>query len=105
MPLAGVLVRGIGFLVGETRFEEGIVYCPPYKIDRWYSETLEWAQKMVDNYQERKFLHNYGSACASYGGCTFVDACDARDDTRILAFDFDHNEWTPIRKQAAKVND
>lgn len=106
MPLAGVLVRGIGFLISETRFEETIVYTPGYKLDRWFHETLVWVQKMVDDYkQARQFLHNYGSACASYGGCQFLDACDARDDTRILAFDFEHNEWTPIRKREMKVND
>jgi hypothetical protein len=38
MPLAGVLVRGIGFLMGETRFEEEIVYTPSFQLDRWYAE-------------------------------------------------------------------
>lgn len=105
MPLAGVVVRGIGFLVGETRFEEAIVYTPDYKIDRWYRETVVYARQMIDAYRTEDWLHNYGSACGSYGGCTFVDPCDARDDARILAFDYDYNEWTPIRKVQEKIND
>lgn len=105
IPLAGVIVRGIGFLAGETRFEETIVYTPGWRLDLWYAETLRYAQAMVECYERGEWLHNFGGACASYGGCSFTEACEARDDSRILAFDFDHNEWTPIRKQEMKVNE
>ncbi len=111
VPLSGLLVRGIGFLAGETRFEEALVYTPAYKIDRWYEETLEYIIEMIDCYKAQQsghslgFKHNNGSACASYGGCAFTEPCDMRDGSRMLAEEYDENTWTPLRKLEAKVND
>lgn len=104
-PLNGFMVRGIGFLSAETKFDDALIWTPEYKIDSWYRELLVWAQRAVDDYRAGTYLHAYGSPCSSYGGCPFTDVCDNPPDVRmrLLAQDFEHNGWSPVAPEPSLV--
>jgi len=98
IKLDGFLVRGVSIL--KTRYDtlQAITYRPEWQIDRWYTQLLRDAKRMIACWQEGYFDFNLDHACAEYGGCPFKGVCQMRDPTPLLEQQFQRRRWDPISR-------
>lgn len=103
----GVLVRGIAILKTKYDTQQALSYRPKWLVDRWYEETIELIEHMVDKYnrlmnpagvrtRDSSFTHNYGDTCADFGGCGFMKVCESESELPHLETTFEKRIWDPI---------
>jgi hypothetical protein len=99
----GTIVRGVSILKTKYDTQQAVINTPDWKIDRWYSEMLDWVQDLLICYQTGKWRHNLDHACAEYGGCQFREACSSQDETPWLDTYFERRQWNPLLRTETKV--
>lgn len=97
-PVRQVAVRGVGILKTEIKFLTALQQYPQHLIDRWYDELLRTISDMLVTYNNQHFSFNFGDTCGSYGGCTFKDACTARDPDIWLS-NYEVRVWNPVLRE------
>lgn len=123
LDISSALIRGIAFQVKEIKHMEVLVQFGQWQIDRWWKEANIKVQNMVDTWEScvafdayspkgdkleplmlplplmgEKWLHSYGDACESYGGCPYREnLCVSRRPEDWLS-EFDIIRWDPLAK-------
>lgn len=105
-----VMVRGIGIMKTDIRFQTAMTTFNQSTIDRWYEATLRdldrmlnyWEQHHADTFH-RGYHAAYGDACTSYGMCPFSTPCTSNDPTRWLS-EYEQQFWNPLAKMPIADN-
>lgn len=92
----GALIRGVSILKTKYDTLQAITYRAPGLIDRWYNETCRWIERMVEDYKNSSWLHNYADSCADYGGCAFLGICSTPNPEPWLETNFERRVWNPV---------
>lgn len=96
IKLDGFLVRGVSILKTKYDTLEAITYRPQWQLDRWYSQLIRDAKRMIAAWEEGYFDFNLDHACSEYGGCPFRDVCQMREPEQLLTMRFEQRKWDPI---------
>lgn len=91
-----VVVRGVSILKTQYGKAEVVTFRPQWMLDRWYAQLLTEIQRMVDMYKAGAFPLAMADACASYGGCMFVDLCDKQNPETWIDSQFVVREYDPL---------
>ena len=97
-PVRQAAIRGIGILKTEIKFMTALQQYPQYLIDRWYEELLLTVHEMIASWERDKFSYNFGEACASYGGCQYIDLCCASQPEDWTS-NYEVRVWNPLLKE------
>jgi hypothetical protein len=104
---AGCIIRGIGILQQDIRFEEAIVTRPPWHVDRWLAQLCRDVDRMLAAWERQQKYPDapheawdqaFDSACSAYGGCGYVDLCDTPEPERWYD-DFEIKPWHPLERE------
>ena len=113
------VVRGIGILKTQYKFQTHIEQFPQHLIDRWHGQMVRDIQQMVYAYNaitsewgknigilyeqelEAQFPYNFADSCSAYGGCAFATLCLAKDPEPYMS-NYAHYRWDPLAKQPIK---
>lgn len=95
-PVAGALIRGVSILKNSYGHAESIQYRDDWFIERWLEQLRRDVERMVQCWEEGYWDYDLDTACTSYGGCMFQDACSAKDPTRELENNFTRRVWDPL---------
>jgi hypothetical protein len=96
--VAGAIVRGISILKTKYDTQQAIIYCPEWKINRWYEEMLILVNRMIDYWRRDEWIHDLDSSCSDYGGCPFLQCCSSQDETPWLETYFEKRHWDPVAR-------
>lgn len=98
---AGTIVRGVSILKTKYDTQQAVIYHPEWQISRWYEETLETIEDIILAWQVRKFKHNLGDSCSSYGGCAFRQYCSTQpsEARSWLETYFTKRRWNPLVRE------
>lgn len=96
IKLDGFLVRGVSILKTKYDTLQAITYRPEWQIERWYTQVLRDAKRMIAAWEEGYFDYNLDHACAEYGGCAFRGVCQMRDPAPLLEQQFQRRRWDPV---------
>lgn len=99
----GVIVRGVSILKTKYETQEALSYRPEWQVDRWYVETLEWINEMIQCWRTRRWRHNLDHSCAEYGGCKFRNVCTSQDERPWLETNFEQKIWNPITRESVPL--
>lgn len=91
----GVITRGVSIQKTGTKFAESITYRSQWDIDRWYNQLLRDVQRMIACWQENYYDYNLADACNEFGGCSFREVCDKKDELPWLKQGFTRSVWKP----------
>lgn len=100
---AGILVRGVSILKTKYDTQQAIVYHPDWMVDRWHNELYDWIASMLRCWETGKWTYNMDHSCSNYGGCGFLRACTAQDETAWLDTYFERRHWDPITRMETKL--
>lgn len=98
-PVAGAIIRGIGFLKTQITHAQVMTHRAPWLVDRWYAQLLRDIQRMQECYTAGIWDYAYGDACDAYGGCQFLNVCTKEDPTKWYPMYFEHRKWDPLHKE------
>lgn len=93
--VAGAIVRGIA--IRKTGFDhaEAITYRPKWLIEMWQQQLVRDVNRMIECWRTDTWDKTLDEACASYGGCLFMDACSSQDSTPWLEA-IPYHKWDPL---------
>lgn len=94
-PVTGVVTRGIAILKNEMKSGESITYRSEHDIARWHEQVKRDVRRMIAAWQEGYFDYNLSDACNEFGGCTFREVCDKKNEIPWLKQGFKRTEWRP----------
>ena len=99
IPVAGVVVRGIGLLKTKISHEEALIYRSSWVIDRWWRQLNKDIQRMVACWENDDFDYALSkSACAAYGGCAFKMLTESPEPERYVEVYYRKRTWDPMAK-------
>jgi len=113
-PVAGAIIRGVGFLKTKITHAEAIVYRAPWFIDRWLNELERDCNRMVQYWENYRFVAEHPlatrppedawpraldkSACDAYSGCPFKTLCSSQNPDEWLETNYEVHKWDPLAK-------
>lgn len=99
IPVAGVVVRGVGLLKTKITHQEALVYRSQWVVDRWWDQLQFEIQDMVDNWKKKRFRYaQHKDVCGAYGGCEFEMLCTSQEPARFVPIHFRKRVWDPMAK-------
>ena len=101
----GIVVRGVSILKERYDTLEDISFRSEHMINTWYGETLEWIERMIWCYQNKRWVHNFDHACSDFGGCGFQDSCDMEDQDPWLERSHERKHWDPVTRVETKLEE
>ena len=104
LPVTTCVVRGIGLLRTELKYQQAIVPTPRHLQERWYEQLLYTVSRMTVAWEAQKFAWDLGDACAAYGGCQFRDVCMSSRPNEILA-SYKSRHWNPLAKDPTETRE
>lgn len=96
-PITRTVIRGIAILKTMYKHLQVIEEYSQWQIDRWWEETNIKIKKMVEIWESNTYLHSYGDACGSYGGCQFLGLCTSPEPENQFS-NFQRRVWNPLKK-------
>lgn len=100
---SGIIVRGVSILKTKYDTAQAIVYHPDWMVDRWYNELYDWLGAIKRCWETGKWVYNLDHSCSDFGGCGFLRACTAQDETPWLETYFERRHWDPITRMETKL--
>jgi hypothetical protein len=97
IPVETVCVRGIGILKTKIDLVEAYKTYSKVKVARWHEQLRRDLWRLRHAWDENYFDYNFADACASYGGCSFVDLCGSEHPERWYS-QFVQRRWNPVLK-------
>lgn len=99
--LEGVIVDGCQVLVGESRFQRGLVRRSSWQLDEWHQDLGYWLEQIEGCAISGKWPQN-DKSCNLYGGCPFRSVCSAgsaasRD--QLLQETYKRRVWDPLQRR------
>ncbi len=107
IPLKGFIVRGLGILKTDIKLGWALAPRPDWLVDRWLAQLRDDTEKMCHQYTSYEidggaFKTNghaypqvFDSACADFGGCTYLDLCSSEHPDDWLS-EFEVSRWDPL---------
>lgn len=95
----GIIIRGVSILKTKYDKAEAITYRPEWQVERWFEETCENIEEMINAWKRGKWKHNLDHSCADYGGCSLRLACSSQDEQPWLDQYFERRQWNPITRK------
>ena len=89
------LVRGIFIGKGPPRIVQKEVSIPHWLQDRWWDQTREEVEDLVQNHRNANYRYNFSDACTAYGGCDFRQLCLARYPQQVYSA-YIKRRWNPL---------
>lgn len=102
IPVDGAIVRGTAIQKTQIKHLDAVTYRHDWEIQRWLQTTIGTVDRMCEDwvrftkYGVDAFLQDFDSACTSYGGCGFAEACDHLDPEPFIEMSFEQRVWNPL---------
>lgn len=97
IPIQGTIVRGVALLKTQITHAEVIIHAQDFMIDRWHKQLLRDAAAMIAAYKTGEFDFDLADGCSAYGGCPFLELCNAPDEQPWIDLHFDSGiVWNPL---------
>jgi len=96
----GYIVRGTAIQKTQIKFAQAKHLIPKWQLDRWYATTVRELQTIVNAWKEGFFDWNFDDACASYGGCQFLDLCSVPNPDDYLRGNYEERYWSPVKTES-----
>lgn len=121
MNMHGFLVRGMGIMKESIRCSQAIVARPPWMVDQWLRQLQDDVTLMTKQYTVLKnrengkldetdkrfgveipyahpFPQSFDTACADFGGCSFLDLCTSETPENWLG-EYIERRWNPLTRE------
>ena len=98
IEVKGVNVRGVSILKTSYGNAEGIYARPQWMIDQWLEQVIRDLTRMEQAWESGKWDLNLDEACASYGGCEFLESCESSSPMSWLPMQFERRHYDPISR-------
>lgn len=98
LPIAGVIIRGVGILKTSISFQQVIQQRPDWQIAIWKAQLERDCQAMIKCWEMDYYDYSLDSSCSSYGGCAYLPLCTSHQpekwlDTYTVEF------WEPLKRK------
>jgi hypothetical protein len=93
---AGAVIRGISFLKKGFGTAESLQMRSQWQIDRWYDQVCRDIERMKDSWEKGAFDLALGTACTSYGGCSYTKLCTVAEPENWIEGDYEVRVWDPM---------
>jgi hypothetical protein len=109
LPLRGFMVRGIAPLKESIRTGFALVPRPEWMVKRWLKQLQDDTASMCEQWYDmldpngigkprgHAFPQSFASACADFGGCTYLDLCASEHPDDWLG-GYTVERWNPLAK-------
>lgn len=111
MPLRGFLVRGMGVMKESVRCGQVLVPRPPWMVDQWLRQLQDDVTQMTKQYEVLVRAHHFldeplghpfpqafDTACADFGGCSYLDLCSSEHPDDWLS-EYVERRWNPLTRE------
>lgn len=98
LPVAGAMVRGIGILKSEIKFDQVLTMRSEWAINRWLDRIRAQLVEMIDCWQSDRWPQVLNAACSMYGGCPYKLLCEHEHPEDWLQGNYRHHVWDPLSK-------
>jgi hypothetical protein len=103
IPVAGVVVRGVGLLKTKITHAEALIYRSQWVVDRWWRQLNKDLRRMVAAWETNDYDYALSkNACAAYGGCAFKMLTESPDPESYVPIHYRHREWDPLAKDSGE---
>lgn len=107
MNLGGFNVRGVSLLKNGYNHAETMMLINEWQIERFLFNLKRTVNRMIEVYTHFKqseghrnasgvFEMNMDSACSAYGGCDFLNLCEAHDPEPFIEPNYVKIIWNPL---------
>lgn len=93
-------IRGVTLQKTKIQHLNALVSRHNWMLDLWYHELLITVRKMVEDFQRNEWVHDFGSACTSYGGCGYTLLCESRDWESWVETEYQPRTWEPVHVES-----
>ena len=104
------MIRGIAIQKTQFRHIQVIESYAQWRFEEWWGSVRRKIYKAAQIYKFMKqstsprphtfWEKDWGDACASYGGCTYMDLCTAQEPALWYA-NYARRDWDPLRQNPA----
>lgn len=99
IPVAGVVVRGVGLLKTKITHAEALVYRSQWVIDRWWKQLNKDIRRMVQCWETNEWDYALSkNACSAYGECSFKMLTESPDPESYVPIHYRPRTWDPMAK-------
>jgi len=104
ITVEGVCVRGVCLYKTQApKFQESFVPIPEWRVNDWWNNLLGTVEEMIMFYryctgQDVLPGRDWGHACSSYGGCSFLDVCEIEHPIPFLETEYFERRWNPLTR-------
>lgn len=100
-PVASAIIRGIGLLKSGVKHQQVILNRPDWQIQRWWDQLHRDIRMMIAQWEQdtgdgQMYDLALGSACTSYGGCSYKKLCLSNDPEAWVPAYYRAHEWNPL---------
>ena len=97
-PIQGAIVRGVGILKSSITHQMIIESRPEWMIDRWLEQLIRDVERMITQWKSGVWDMSLDHACASYGGCPFLNLCMSPQPENWIKTHYEEKRWNPLEK-------
>lgn len=109
VKLDGFIIRGVGVLQASIRLGWCLTPRPPWAVTRWLKQVIYDTQMMCSQYDylqgylpshsalAHPFSQRLDSACADFGGCSYLDLCSA-EHPEDWTSNYEVAFWNPLAR-------
>lgn len=112
VKLDGFIIRGVGVLQASVRLGWCLTPRPSWMVARWLKQVQDDSERMCNQFTTMRVCEEIGaeqrgapfprvldSACADFGGCTYLDLCSA-EHPEDWTSNYEVAFWDPLRREA-----
>ncbi len=100
----GAVIRGIALRKTGYDHIQAIIPLPEWKIERWWIQTMSTIKQMINSHTVTGYWDMaLGTACNSYGGCSYRPLCNKQDPEPWLDVHYEANTWDPLARTREEV--
>ena len=96
-PLSGIIIRGVGILSKETKFQQVIQQRPDWQIALWKEQTERDLKRIIASWEAGWFDMVMDKGCADFGQCTYLTLCTSKDPENWMG-DYVISHWNPLHR-------
>lgn len=101
------IIRGVAILKTKYTHAQAIISYPDWQINRWAQQMHQDVRRFIRAWEAHNtgdrlaFGYDYGDACSSYGGCSYMDLCTSPNPDRWYD-QYVIRPWNPLQKDPSK---
>ena len=99
LDVRGAIIRGISILKTKYETQQVILHRSAAQIAQWLDQLYWTIDRMIEQWRCNHWEMNLDKACGDYGGCRFLESCEAPNAEEWLRVKFEKRVWSPLHRE------